>query len=345
MKIPTGKADPFVKAPPAELRVALIYGPDEGLVRERAATLGATVVADLTDPFLVCNLTGGDISSDPARLADEVAAIALTGGRRLVRVRDAVDGISKAVQTILDGAPGDALTILQAGQLGPRSALRKLAESSDDAAAIPCYADDAGNLERVIRETLSANDVRITSEAAGWLVGRLGSDRAISRGEMEKLALFAGPGAEIDIDMAMAGVGDSAADSMDELIYAAGDGDSNGVDLYLMRSLQAGGTAVGILRALTNHLMRLEAAGARIAQGEPAPSVLKSLRPPVFYKLERRFQNQLRIWQGDALARGLQLTLDAELQCKTTGLPEDAVCGRALLQIASLARQRQRHAR
>ena len=91
--------------------------------------------------------------------------------------------------------------------------------------------------------------------------------------------------------------------------------------------------------------MRLEAAGARIAQGESAPSVLKSLRPPVFYKLERRFQNQLRIWQGDALARGLQLTLDAELQCKTTGLPEDAVCGRALLQIASLARQRQRHVR
>ena len=162
---------------------------------------------------------------------------------------------------------------------------------------------------------------------------------------MEKLALFAGPSAEIDLDMAMAGVGDSAADSMDELIYAAGDGDANGVDLYLMRSLQAGGTAVGILRALTNHLMRLEAAGARIAQGESGPSVLKSLRPPVFYKLERRFQNQLQIWQGDALTRGLQLTLDAELHCKSTGIPEDAVCGRALLQIASLARQRQRRAR
>ena len=342
MKISAGKADTYVKSPPADLRVALIFGPDEGLVRERAATLGQTVVADLSDPFLVCELTGADIAGDPARLADEVAAIALTGGRRLVRVRDAPDSIAKAVQTILDGAPGDAVTILQAGQLGPRSALRKLAESSPAAAAIPCYADDAGNLERVIRETLAENGVRITSEAAGWLVGRLGSDRAISRGEMEKLALFAGPGAEVDLDMAMAGVGDSAADSMDELIYAAGDGDSNGVDLYLMRSLQAGGTAVGILRALTNHLMRLETASSRIADGEAAGSVLKSLRPPVFYKLERRFQNQLRIWQGDALARALQLTLDAELQCKTTGLPEDAVCGRALLQIASLARQRQR---
>ena len=117
VKISASKADSFVKAPPAELRVALIYGPDEGLVRERAAALGATVVADLMDPFLVCEMTGGDICSDPARLADEVAAIALTGGRRLVRVRDAVEGISKAVQTVLDGAPGDAFTILQAGQL------------------------------------------------------------------------------------------------------------------------------------------------------------------------------------------------------------------------------------
>ena len=232
--------------------------------------------------------------------------------------------------------------MLLAGPLGPRSTLRKLAEQSGDAVAIPCYTDDAGSLERVIRETLFGFDVRITSEAVGWLVGQLGADRAISRSEMEKLSLFVGPGGEVNLDMAMASVGDSAANSIDELVYAAGDGDSNGADYFLTHSLQAGGTAVGILRALTNHLMRLETAGIRIRCGEPTATVLKSLRPPVFYKLERRFQDQLRIWQSDALARGLQLTMEAEIQCKTTGLPEQAVCGRALLQIASLARQYRR---
>jgi len=342
VKVSAGRADSFVKSPPPDLRVALVYGPDEGLVRERSIKLGVSVVADLSDPFLVCELTGAEIAADPARLADEVSAISMMGGRRLIRIREAGDNIASILESVIQNTPGDALTVLQAGQLSPRSALRKLAEKSDDAAAIACYADDAGSLDGVIRETLAENDVRITSEAAGWLVGRLGSDRGVSRSEIEKLALFSGPGSEVDLETAMASVGDSAADSMDDLIYSAGDGDSNGVDLFLMRSFQAGASSVGILRALTNHLMKLESAGVRIAQGEEAARVLKSLRPPVFYKLERRFQGQLKIWRGNALARGLQLTLEAELQCKRTGIPEELVCGRALLQIASLARQQRR---
>ncbi|MEE2688902.1 MAG: DNA polymerase III subunit delta [Pseudomonadota bacterium] len=342
MKISSGKADAFINSPPEDLRVALIYGPDEGLVRERASMLGAAFVPDLSDPFLVCDLSASDIVGDPALLADEVAAIALTGGRRLVRVRAASDSLVTSVRSLLDGTPGDAMTVLLAGPLGPRSTLRKLAEQSGNAAAIPCYLDDANSLERVIRETLSGLDVRITSEAVGWLVGRLGADRAISRSEMEKLSLFVGPGGEVDLEMARASVGDSAANSIDELVYAAGDGDSNVADYYLTHSFQAGGNPIGILRALTNHLIRLETAGTRIKCGEPTATVLKSLRPPVFYKLERRFQDQLRIWRSEALARGLQLTMDAELQCKMTGLPEQAICGRALFQIASLARQYRR---
>ena len=56
----------------------------------------------------------------------------------------------------------------------------------------------------------------------------------------------------------------------------------NTVDLGIMRCFQAGSSAVGILRAMTNHLLQLEAAGVRIQSGEDAGAVLKSLRPPIF---------------------------------------------------------------
>jgi DNA polymerase-3 subunit delta len=342
VKVSTSRTDSFVKSPPPGLRVVLVYGPDEGLVLERSKKLGASVVQDLSDPFLVCELTGAQVAADPARLADEVSAISMIGGRRLIRVRDAGDNIANIVASVIEDTPGDALTVLQAGQLSPRSALRKLAEKSDAAAAIACYADDASSLDGVIRETLAENDVGITSEAAGWLVGQLGADRGVSRSEIEKLALYAGVGAKVDLEAAMASVGNSAAESMDALIYAAGDGDSNSVDLFLMRLFQAGASSVGILRALTNHLMKLESAGVRIAQGEDVARVLKTIRPPVFYKLERRFQGQLKIWRGNTLSRGLQLTLEAELQCKRTGIPGELICGRVMLQIASLSRQQRR---
>ncbi|HSG90156.1 MAG TPA: hypothetical protein VLA56_13170, partial [Pseudomonadales bacterium] len=215
-------------------------------------------------------------------------------------------------------------------------------EAAKDAAAIPCYVDSDEDLDRVIRESLSAQDVRVSGDAAAWLASRLGADRAVTRNEMGKLALYAGPGGTIELDDAMACIGDSAAQSLEDLIYAVAEGDFETVDLGLVRSLEAGASPVGILRAMTGHLMRLETAGNRIGAGEDPPGVVKSLRPPVFFKLERRFLGQVRVWRGPNLARGLKLTLDAELNCKRTGMPDDAVCGRALLQIASLARQSRR---
>ena len=89
MIVKSHEADRFVTSPPKGLTVALVYGPDAGLVQERAETLLKSVVADLTDPFNVADLSEASVLADPARLADEAAAISMMGGRRVVRVRGA----------------------------------------------------------------------------------------------------------------------------------------------------------------------------------------------------------------------------------------------------------------
>lgn len=94
MKVAARDADRFVVAPAAGIVAVLFYGPDRGLVEERAARLARTVVDDLDDPFRVTDLSGAQIVADPARLADEVAAQSLMGGaaigprtRRRQRIR------------------------------------------------------------------------------------------------------------------------------------------------------------------------------------------------------------------------------------------------------------------
>ena len=89
MKLNAGQIDAFIRKPNPAMCAILVYGPDNGLARERAALLVRGAVADPADPFLVADLTGENIAADPARLMDEAAAIPLTGGRRIVRVRDA----------------------------------------------------------------------------------------------------------------------------------------------------------------------------------------------------------------------------------------------------------------
>src|SRR5262245_64516462 len=97
MKIDARSLARFIKQPDPACQAVLVFGEDSGLVRERAEAIARTVVEDLADPFRVADLTGDTIADDPARLADEAAAMAMTGGRRVVRVRHVTPMVAKSI--------------------------------------------------------------------------------------------------------------------------------------------------------------------------------------------------------------------------------------------------------
>src|SRR6202012_4766863 len=143
--------DRMLSHPPKDMVAALIFGPDQGLVRERAETLIKTVVPDLKDPFLIADLDDSVLPSDPARLYDEAAAISIRGGRRVVRVRGAGNNLAKLFEKFLDEPAGDALIVVEGGDLSKGTGLRRLFEEADNAAAIACYPDTARDLFDVVR--------------------------------------------------------------------------------------------------------------------------------------------------------------------------------------------------
>src|ERR1700760_33786 len=107
--------DRTLSHPPKDLVAALLYGPDQGLVRERAETLIKSVVPDLRDPFRIADLDDSTLASDPARLFDEAAAISMLGGRRGGRVGGAGTALAKLFERFLDEPIGDALVVVEAG--------------------------------------------------------------------------------------------------------------------------------------------------------------------------------------------------------------------------------------
>ena len=343
MKIAAGKVEAFLATPDPAVRAVLVYGPDAGLVRERADTLMRTVVADLSDPFLVAELSADAVAKDPALLEDEAAAIAMTGGRRAIRVRDCADSVTSALKSMLAAAStdsgGDSLTVLQAGDLGPRSSLRRLAEGEGNAASLACYADDSRDLERVIRETLAADSLSVSHDASAFLSANLGADRGVTRSELNKLSLYAMGAEKVELEDAMAVVGDSAALSLDDLCYSIFDGDMSAVERSYQRSVQEGQSEIAILRAVTRHLLRLQLTVARIEKGEAPDRAMKALRPPVFFKRQRQFRRQAEHWSATRIAQALDLTLQAEMRCKSTGMPGEAISGRTVLQLAALGRR------
>lgn len=139
MKISAGQIERFLRAPDPRMATVLVHGPDDGVVRERVDRLVRAVVDDPGDPFRTTELTVEVLRGEPARLADEARSLCLMGGRRVVRLRQATDQATPACRTLLALDALEALVIIDAGELGPSSSLRRLIEGASNAAAIACY--------------------------------------------------------------------------------------------------------------------------------------------------------------------------------------------------------------
>ena len=340
MIVKAQEADRFAASPPKHLRAALVYGPDAGLVQERAEKLLKSVVADLADPFNVADLSESTLLSDPARLADEAAAISMLGGRRVVRVRGATNNLADLFEQFLDDPPGDALVVVEGGDLNKSTGLPKLFGNEDKAAAIACYADTARSLEDVVRDTLRSEGFSIAPDALHDAVSRLGSDRGVTRRELEKLMLYAQGKKAITSEDINAVMGDEAEARAEEASDAAGSGDLPRLDLALERLWTADISVNQVLRGAMGHFQRLTLVKESMGRGESMETAMRKLRPPVHFLREQSFKAQANRWNEERLADALDMLLEAEALSRTTAVPAEAVCGRALMNIAALARTR-----
>lgn len=339
MKLASSRIAEFLRRPDPEIRAVLFYGPDAGLVRERAETIARRVCPDLNDPFRVADLSASVLATDPARLADETAQLSLTGGQRVVRVRGAGDILGKLFGEFLDDTPGDAFVVVEAGDLPSRSALRRAFEAAQRGAAIGCYPDTPRDLAAVIRETLTEHQITASRDATLFLVDQLGGDRLLTRSELEKLALYAGDGGRVELEDARLSVSDTAGLELDDAVMATAEGDMARLERVLSRVFQEGESPVSVIRALLRHLHRLHLLAARLSGGASLEEVLRTARPPIFFKQQDSFRRQLALWTETRLRAQLDRIAKAELNMKTTGLPAETICREAMLALAQAARQ------
>jgi len=340
MEVKSASADSFVERPPKNLSSVLVYGPDEGLVRERTERLMRTVVDDLSDPFRVADLEGSDLEHDKARLFDEAAAISMLGGRRVVRVRGAGNGLAELFESYLEHHAGDALLVVEGGELGKSAALRRAFESNENAYAIPCYADSERNLGDVVRDSLKAAGLAIDPDALQFAVSHLGSDRGVTRQELEKLALYAHGKARMALSDVEAILGDETDARIEAVCDAAGSGDLASLDLALERLAREGTSPVTILWGAMAHFRRLLLLRSGFDRNQSLESAIKRLRPPVHFTREDTIKAQVKRWTQTATDEALELLFDAETLVKTTGVPAESVMARALFNVAAKVRQR-----
>lgn len=343
MKLKAAAVEGFLRNPDPQVATVLLYGPDAGLVAERARVLGGRVLDDLQDPFRVSELTGEELRSGRGRLVEEAQALCLLGGRRLVRVREAGDQASDAVRDLLALPDQAGFVLLEAGDLAASSSLRKVIEAARSAVALPCYRDDDRQLGGLVQACLREQGLRAEPEALSFLHSHLGVDRGVTRAEIAKLALYMvdRPGAMVSLADVVAVVGDSSALEVEDAITAVLIGRGAELDHAAARLLAEGEAPVRLIRAAAGVLTRLLRLSGAVAAGSSIEAAVAAARPPIFYRLQKPFADALKRWSPAMLTHGLGLLQAAELRCKSAGAPDALLCQAVFAQLARLPDRRQ----
>jgi DNA polymerase-3 subunit delta len=337
MKLQGRAADDFARAPDPRIRAVLVYGPDEGQVRERGEAIARRIVPDPHDAFRIAALTPESVTGNAAALVDEASALSMMGGRRIVTLRDATDKTTTACMALAKaGHAGDSLVIVEAGDLTPRSSLRKLFENENTLAALACYADDERSLAGLIRDALAAERIAVEGDALAYLAQAMLGDRALARRGIEKLILFCGPNGRLSLDDAMAAIGDAGEVDLDDPVRAAADGNRRETDRAVQKLLDEGTSPVALLRAAQGYFRRLHIARSLVDGGASVDSALAGLRPPVFFKQAPQFRSHLARWRQPMIAAALTRLVECEAAVKRTNSPDALLTARAFVLIAQM---------
>lgn len=329
--------DSFLQKSAGVYRLFILYGPDRGLVSERASAIASRSGVPLDDPFSVLKLDVSELTQSPGRLLDEVNAIGLFGGEKLVWVRGAVNekALVDAFQILATEPPSGSYVIVEAGDLKKGAALRKIGETARSVACVACYSDDVRSLQALIDKELGDEKLSISPGARQRLLEALGGDRLASRNELRKLALYCRGKSTVEEEDVLDIVGDASAISVDDAVDAVLKGDLDGL-LHAMQKITTSKTpAFLVLQACLRQFQQLDVMRAEMdASRQQAGQVIATLGRGLHFRRKPIVEAALKHWSSPAIRRELNRLQTTIYQSRSRASLEESLVLQNLLAIA-----------
>jgi DNA polymerase-3 subunit delta len=169
------------------------------------------------------------------------------------------------------------------------------------------------------------------------LIPLLGGDRAASRGEIQKLALYARGRGQVGVEDVAAVVSDASALAVEDIVDAAFAGRPGELETQLGKARTAGTSAGSILFNAQRQLAQLHKWRLGIEQGRPFS--LEGLQPPLPFRRRPLVEAAIKSWTAARLAKAMADLADAVLQSRCNPGLAETIAERALLAIAAGARR------
>ncbi len=337
MKANRPQIEKALDAPPPDIRIFLLFGPDEAgsmamLKRlERAMGEGAERI----------DLDGATLKADPARLADEAAALSMFGDKRWVRISGAGEESVSAIEALLQASQAGNPVIAIAGAIKASSKLAKLCLDSPAAMAFASYAPDEREAGQIATAQARELGLRLSPELARRIAELAGNDRALMAGEVEKLALYldAAPErpAEATAEALDALSAETAEADIGPLVNAVVGGDIDALHHELAMLGASAAPLASVTRPLLNRAMLIAELQAETEKRGTLDRAMEAAGKAIFWKDKAHVQRQARTWNIDAVARLVHRLLEAERATRDARGPGDVAVKHELLTIARQA--------
>ena len=310
----------------------LIYGPNEGLVRENFLKIREIYNQNNTQEI---SFTGKLINDQPEALIDEIRTVSMFNDQKIIIIDQPIDRNIELFDEAFSVLPDHTLIIVLASNLTKTSKIRKFFENSEQYFSCANYEDDfrsnsqqIQNLEKSINKTLN-RDIK------NYLNQNLSSDRMISKNEIEKLILLYAENDQIpELENIKLIFNDNPDLGLNKISQLAFSGQPKKVSVNLNKIFAEGVSPIAIIRVMLNYVIRIQTTQIALKKTNDFDSAIKSLKPPVFWRDKDNFKLHCKKWPINQTILNFNLLVDTELNCKSDYNLTNILCERALINIA-----------
>jgi DNA polymerase-3 subunit delta len=308
--------------------VVVIAGSERFFVDRAVGALRKAIVGDGPTGFNEDIFEGKSCTA--ARIVDAARTLPMLASQRLVLVREA-DAIAAAeldkLADYLEAPSPSTCVVLLAEKLDGRTRMAKRASKLDmvvDTAPLKL-----GDLRSFVQSEANRRKLRIAPEAVAELIDAIGNDLPAIDDALERLALYVGEGAAIDVRAIEACVTKVRVESIWALVDAVSMRDRRAALRAAASLLADREPPLRILAMVARQLRIVSRMQAALARGLPPQEAAREAGAPPFKA--RDLATAARRFAPDALARAFAILAETDLALKGSKRPGDTVLQGALL--------------
>ena len=315
----------------------LIYGPNEGLVREQIEKFTKDYLSK--DDYEEISFSGRDLDDDAGSLETIIRSVSMFFKNKIVIADSIKDKHLSIIEEIILKAPKQTILVIKEGSLNKSSKIRKFFEEHKTCYSLACYEDDGRSTMKSIDEFARKNSVELSRDIKNYLLQSLSNDRMINKRELEKIALFyKNSKSTIKLEEIRILLNDSSSQNLNKMNEYVMFGNTNKSSKIVNKLLTEGASPISLVRSLSNYMLRIQKTKIEMKKGNNFDVAIKSLRPPVFWKDKDNFERHCHKWPLSSIETNLFKLLETEVSCKLNSNLASLNCEKSILLVADSGR-------